>query len=165
MQNRQTRRKHLLWTTVLGLTTLFGIDTHWAAEDRRPDETCAPFSHLDPCEHKYPTNPGMCKSPLALCVGATSQAICLNTEISYFAVKNDFPQGQTDNPTMTCQQIEGGSGSYTIWTAHTYIYSPSRECYKQVRCRWEPAPANTCVYDHDVTGWSYLPKKTMGNCL
>jgi len=70
MKQRQNHKKQLLWGMVTGLTAMFGIVTHWAAEDRNYDPTCSPFSHKYLCEHRYAYNPGMCKSDLALCSGA-----------------------------------------------------------------------------------------------
>lgn len=164
MKQRHNRTKPLLWVIVAGLTATFGIDTHWAAEDRRHDAQCSPFNHTPLCPHKWAANPSMCKADVALCAGATTQATCLNPNTTFYVVMEDFPQDEVSNSTLTCKQTEGGSSTYTIWAEHTYITSPSRGCYKQVRCKWEPAPASRCVVDYDETGWVYLPKKISYYC-
>ncbi|OQC68400.1 MAG: hypothetical protein BWX48_00054 [Verrucomicrobia bacterium ADurb.Bin006] len=166
MKQRRNYKMHLIWTKVAGLTAMFGIVTHWAAEDRLPDEACSLFSHVRLCPHKYPINPGMCKSDVPLCSGATSSNICTGTNITYYEVKSDFHQSEANNATMTCHQIVGGSGTYIIWTQHTKISSPPEPCYKRVTCRWDPFPApGRCVVYEDLSPWFSLPKRSVEGCL
>lgn len=166
MNQRLNIKRQLLWTTVASLSAMFGIVTHRAAEDRRLDETCTPFDHQYLCAHRWPDNPSMCKTDVPFCNGASDSNICASTEISYYEVKDDFPQSDPLDPTLTCTQIVGGSGVYTVWNSHTKIVSPPAQCYKRVYCVWDPSTQpGKCVYYADAGPWISKPKPTLLQCL
>lgn len=134
---------------------LVGLVFSQAAEDRFYDSQCSPFWH--DCAHRKPFNPGMCKTGLQLCAGTQNPYTCEDSNISYYEVKQDFPQGTIENSTMTCVQQVGGTGQFQIWAEHTQVVSPAAQCYVLVRCRWD-AQTRKCVRAEYISAWYYEPK-------
>lgn len=166
MKDEFNHHRAPLWAGLACLGVLIGIATHRAAdpEDRKLDAKCTRFQHQYVCEHKITRNPGMCFTNVALCSGATTSNMCVNTNITYYQVNSDFPQqGDTPDPTTICRQTEGGSAEYTIWAAHHYIASPPAECYCQVRCKWNPT-SSKCEPWYCIGPKMSLGKLTAVNC-
>lgn len=167
MKHKLNHQRALLWAGLAGLAAMFGIATHRAAdaEDRHNDASCSPLTHQNPCEHKTVRNPGMCFTNVPLCSGTTNPNLCSSSEIAYYDVKDDFPQGETDDPTTICRQTQGGSAEYTIWNAHHNVISPAADCYRRVVCKWDTStsPAK-CVVDYEISPWISIAKPTAVKC-
>lgn len=142
------------------LALLVGLTLSQAAEDRLWRPTCPLFDH--PCDHKRAYNPGMCISGVPLCGGAGSQAICLDSNIKYYEVVDDFPQDTMNNITGTCIHERSGY-RFEVWREHTNVISPAAPCYALVRCKWEKIPQK-CTRDIYISPWYYLPKRQTVDC-
>lgn len=165
--NNVNNQRTLLWAGLAGLAALISLVTIThrvvGAEDRHLNPECTPLYHQQPCEHKTTRNPGMCWPNVPLCSGATDSNLCVSTNITYYEVMDDFPQGERDDSTTICRQYVNGTGEFTIWAAHHNVISPAHPCYRKVTCRWN-STTRRCEFRGAVTPWYYMPKRIAVEC-